>query len=83
MWKTWVGFNASHSLGAIFFGLIYGYLALAQGPFLFQSTFLLLLGLGALAGYLFLAKVYWFSVPFRCILVAASLYVAALVLGWA
>jgi hypothetical protein len=27
MWKAWVGFNASHSYGAILFGLVYGYLA--------------------------------------------------------
>lgn len=82
MWKTWVGFNASHSLGAIFFGLIYGYLALAQGPFLFQSAFLLLLGLGVLASYVFLAKVYWFSIPFRGIVAATVLYGAALVFRW-
>jgi hypothetical protein len=28
MWKAWIGFNASHSLGLILFGAIYGYLAL-------------------------------------------------------
>src|SRR6188768_316110 len=26
MWRAWVGFNASHSMGAILFGLIYGVL---------------------------------------------------------
>ena len=30
LWKAWVGFNASHSLGLITFGLVYGYLALAH-----------------------------------------------------
>ena len=30
MWKAWVGFNASHSFGALLFSLIYGYLALTQ-----------------------------------------------------
>ena len=82
MWKTWVGFNASHSLGAIFFGLIYGYLALARSTFLFQSPFLLLLGLGVLASYVFLSKAYWFSIPFRCILVATVSYVVALIVRW-
>ena len=24
MWKAWVGFNASHSMGAILFGLVFG-----------------------------------------------------------
>lgn len=29
MGRAWVGFHATHSLGIIFFGLVYGYLALA------------------------------------------------------
>ena len=44
LWKAWVGFNASHSMGAIFFGLIYGYLALAHAALLFQSAYLLAVG---------------------------------------
>jgi len=83
MWKAWIGFNASHSYGAILFGLVYGYLALAHASFLFQSTFLLLLGLLLLAGYVFLGKVYWFSVPFRGIVLSTALYVAALIVRWA
>lgn len=82
MWKAWVGFNASHSYGALLFGLVYGYLALAHSAFLFQSPFLLLVGLFLLAGYVVLGKLYWFSVPFRCIVASTSLYVAALVIGW-
>ncbi|MET0486534.1 MAG: hypothetical protein ABW216_12610 [Candidatus Rokuibacteriota bacterium] len=81
MWKAWVGFNASHSGGAILFGAVYGYLALAHGAFLFQSTFLLSLGLLMLCGYAFLAKRYWFSVPFRGILLAAVIYVIALIIS--
>jgi hypothetical protein len=78
MWKAWIGFNASHSLGAILFGTIYGYLALAHSAFLFQSVFLLSVGLLVLVGYLVLAKRYWFSAPFRGILVSTLLYVLAL-----
>lgn len=81
MWKAWIGFNASHSNGAIFFGLVYGYLALAHASFLFQSPFLLLVGLAMLVGYVFLARVYWFSIPFRGITLATALYVAALVVN--
>ncbi len=79
MWKAWVGFNASHSFGAILFGAIYGYLSLVHGAFLFQSTFLLSLGLLLLVGYVVLAKRYWFSAPFRGILLATVLYVLALI----
>jgi hypothetical protein len=79
MWKAWIGFNASHSFGALLFGAIYGYLALQHGGFLFQSWFLLAVGLSMLVGYAFLAKRYWFSVPFRGILLATVLYAGALV----
>jgi hypothetical protein len=81
MWKAWIGFNASHSSGAILFGLVYGYLALFHGAFLFASPFLLVLGLAFLAGYVFLGKVYWFSIPFRGIVLSTGLYVAALVVA--
>jgi hypothetical protein len=79
MWKAWIGFNASHSYGAILFGLIYGYLAVFHAAFLFRDPFLLIVGLLLLCGYVFLGKRYWFSVPFRGIVLATALYVAALV----
>lgn len=78
MWRAWIGFNASHSFGAIFFGATYGYLALFHSAFLFQSVFLQLLGLLLLAGYVVLGKLYWFSIPFRGALLAGALYVVAL-----
>jgi hypothetical protein len=79
MWKAWIGFNASHSFGAMLFGTMYAYLAVVHGRFLLQSWFLLGLGLLFLAGYVFLSKRYWFSVPYRGILLATTLYVLALV----
>ena len=79
MWKAWIGFNASHSYGAILFGLVYGYLAVFHPAFLFRDPFLLIVGLLLLGGYVFLGKRYWFSVPFRGIVLATALYVAALV----
>jgi hypothetical protein len=83
MWKAWVGFNASHSFGAILFGAVYGYLSLVHAAFLFQSIFLLSAGLLLLGGYVVLGKRYWFSVPFRGILTATGLYVIALIINWA
>jgi len=81
MWKAWVGFNASHSYGAILFGLIYGYLAAAHREVLFNSPFLLAVGLALLAGWLFLGKVYFFSTPFRGIVIATICYVISVGLG--
>src|SRR5208282_5378992 len=63
MWRAWVGFNASHSMGLILFGLVFGFLALAHGQLLFQSPFLLLVGLVLLGGFVVLCKVYFFSAP--------------------
>lgn len=80
MWKAWVGFNASHSFGAMLFGLVYGYLALVHSSFLFASAFLLLVGLCLLVGYLLLARAYWFHIPLRGVVAALVLYLAALVL---
>ena len=76
MWKAWIGFNASHSCGLLLFGLVYAYLALFRAEMLFNSTFLLLVGFVFLVGFIVLAWKYFFSVPFRGILLATALYVA-------
>ena len=57
MWRCWVGFNASHSMGLMLFGLVFGFLALAHGQLLFQSPFLLVVGLAMLVGFVVLCKV--------------------------
>ena len=80
MWKAWIGFNASHSFGAILFGLVYGYLALVHPAFLFESYFLLVVGLTLLVGYAFLGVRYWFSAPFRGILLSLVLYASGVLL---
>ena len=79
MWRVWIGFNASYSFSAILFGSVYGYLALVQPAMLFHSAFFAILGGGFLLVYLILAKKYWFSTPFRCLVVATILYAAGFV----
>lgn len=79
MWKAWVGFNASHSFGAMLFGLVYGQLAIVHSDWLFGSPFLLSVGLAMLAGLLAVGKACWFSIPFRGIGISLACYVAALV----
>ena len=81
MWRCWVGFNASHSMGLILFGLVFGYLALAHGQLLFQSPFLLVVGLAMLGGLAVLAKVYWFSSPFTGVSISLTCYIASIVLS--
>lgn len=80
MWQCWIGFNASHSMGAMLFGLIYGYLAVAHTSLLFRSPFLLVVGLAMLAGYFVLGKAYWFSIPFTGICISLACFIAAVVL---
>lgn len=74
MWKCWIGFNASHGSGLILFGMVYGYLSLVHGDFLFQSVFLLALGLILLLSSVFLAKKYFFKVPLWSLVLATVLY---------
>ncbi|TAJ31008.1 MAG: hypothetical protein EPO67_13870 [Reyranella sp.] len=78
VWRAWVGFNATHSLGLMLFALIYAYLALAAPALLFGSLFLQGLGLVLLTSYVVLARRYFFSVPFRGIVLATLLYAAGL-----
>lgn len=82
MWRAWIGFNASHSMGAILFGLVYGYLALAHGELLLQSVPLQAIGLAMLAGYALLATPYWFITPQIGIGVALASYVFSIVMAW-
>jgi hypothetical protein len=75
MWRAWIGFNASHSLGAMLFGVLYGYLSVFQFQMLLQARFLLFVGAIFLASILVLAKRYWFSIPFAGIASSLVLYV--------
>ncbi|MCC7005352.1 MAG: hypothetical protein IT497_01745 [Ottowia sp.] len=81
IWKGLVGFNASHSIGFIMFGLIYGYLAFAHLDFFVSSAFLMIIGLATLLSYMALAKQYWFKVPFTGITLATAFYIVGLVLS--
>lgn len=80
MARAWTGFNATHSLGLILFGLIYGYLALAAPALFFGSMFLRGLGLAMLVSYGMLSHRYFFKVPFRAVVLAMALFVTGLVL---
>ena len=81
MWRAWVGFNASHSMGLILFGVVFGFLALAHGQLLFRSPFLLVVGLAFLVGFVVLCKVYFFRVPLMGISISLACYVASIALS--
>jgi len=54
---------------------------LAHGQLLFQSPFLLVVGLAMLGGLVVLCKVYWFSAPFPGISISLACYLASIALS--
>ncbi len=82
MWKAWIGFNASHSMGAILFGLIYGYLSVFEPELFFGSIYLTLVGLAMLGGFFLLARRYWFSAPFTGISISLVCFVSGVAIWW-
>lgn len=83
MWKAWIGFHLSHSMGLMLFALIYGYLAVCRWDVLQRSYFLAALGLLVLVGYVVLARVFWFRAPLIGLSAATVLYVAGFVSAFA
>ncbi len=80
VWNAWIGFNASHSTGAIFIGLI-NILLVTQHFEVYQNSFnILLLDICTGIFYLFLAKKYWFKIPLIGILIATSCFIISLLL---
>jgi len=81
MWRCWIGFNATHSMGLILFGLVFAFLALAHGQLLFRSPFLLAVGLAMLGGYVVLCKVSFFSAPLTGVSISLVCYLTSIVLS--
>jgi hypothetical protein len=80
MWKAWIGFNASHSIGSIFFGVINLYFAIRQFELLKGSAGLLSIMLMVCLFYLFLGFKYWFVIPRTGILISFICFVTAVIL---
>ncbi|QJR15370.1 LIC_13387 family protein [Usitatibacter palustris] len=81
VWNAWIGFNATHSMSLILFGLVYGYLAVARPDVLLGSAFLQGVGLVTLVAFAVLSKNNFFSVPLAGISIALALYALGLVAG--
>jgi hypothetical protein len=80
MWKAWIGFNGSHSLGALFFGginvvLTVGYYEVISGSVMIQT-----LNIVVCMSYLALAIKYWFKTPIIGIAVATICYILTAIL---
>ena len=77
LWRAWTGFNASHSAGAIFIGLVNALLAIKYFHVVEDSFALSFLTIVTSVFYLWLARRYWFSVPFYGLLIATGCFIAA------
>ncbi len=80
IWKAWVGFNASHSLGAMLVAAFYIPLANSHFNVIQEVTWFSLLPVIIGISYLFLAKVYWFNIPFIGISISTACFIVAAVL---
>jgi len=77
MWQGWVGFNFSHSLGAVFFGGTLCSIAATLG-IVSPPPWVLLLLTGFSGVYLLLALRYWFRIP----VLGTALATTCLALAW-
>ncbi len=80
VWRAWVGFNFSHSLGAIVFGL--AVLLAGRSPQVFAREALLWLPLAVMVDlvYLTLAWRYWFRTPLAGVGLSLASFLTATVL---
>ncbi|GAB3923598.1 hypothetical protein GCM10028804_22320 [Larkinella terrae] len=80
MWKAWIGFNASHSSGLLFIGLLNFYIALRYfGTVQFDPLFFIITIL-TIGFYVWLAEKYWFNIPLLGVSMALICFVASFVL---
>ena len=80
IWNAWIGFNASHSLGAMLVAAVYIPLSVSYFEIIKESVWFSILPVIIGISYLLLAKKYWFKIPFFGILISTICFVVAAVL---
>ena len=70
LWKSWIGFNGTHSSGAIFIGVVNLYLAINYFDVLQSDHFFSLFTILTIGFYVWVAKKYWFKAVLTGILTA-------------
>lgn len=79
LWLAWVGFNLSHSLGAVLFGAVVVLIGRSQATFQAQAALFLPLAILVSGIYLVLAIRYWFRTP----IVGITLSTVCFAVSWA
>lgn len=77
LWKAWIGFNASHSSGAMFLGLLNCYLAIHDFNYLMADSVLCWLSIANVLFFVWLGKRYWFNIPFTGSVITLLCYLLA------
>jgi hypothetical protein len=77
LWQAWVGFNFSHSLGAVLFGAVVVLVGRSQASFESQAQVFLPLAVVVAATYLVIGLRYWFRKPITGISVSAACFLTA------
>ncbi len=80
VWNAWMGFNGSHSLGAIFIAAFYILLAVTHMDVIRETGAFILLAVLIGLSYLVLAIKYWFRIPMIGILVATLCFIVSAIL---
>lgn len=80
IWDAWVGFNASHSLGAILVAAFYIPLVILDMELISESKWFSFLPVLISLSYLALAKKYWFKIPFAGISISTCCFIVAAIL---
>lgn len=80
VWKAWIGFNASHSIGAIYIGIINIFMSIQFFDLLHANYFFYFFNISIIGFYLWLAKAYWFKIPFIGILITLCCYLISAML---
>jgi len=80
MWLTWVGFNLSHSLGAVLFGAVVLLIGRSPASFRAEAGVFLPLALVVSGLYFVLGLRYWFRTPIIGIALSGVCFIASCVL---
>lgn len=81
LWRAWVGFNYSHSLGAVLFGLFVVLIGRTETSFHTEASLALPLALLVSATYLVLGIKYWFRTPIVGIAFSVACFALATLLN--
>lgn len=77
MWNGWQGFNASHSAGLVFIGMINLYLMTRYFKLLAYDYTFFSINVFTIGVYILLAYKYWFNIPLFGLLITLICFIVS------